>query len=634
MDLLFPHGTSAHWAGSIGFIFTMWLGVYLATHAPRSSPARLAILSLFALSGYFLQVVLCLFLPAQEAGFLWRRHLGWMILLPLPLWLHLTSLLLAPEQQKRQHHIIWLTYGVSAFFSIIWVFGDWRFTRENVLPPELVWPISLFALAVGGMALVNVGQLRRQAADETLRHRYTLLGAFVFLLIASILYWPVAVNLLQVVWSPSVRLVVGNSIVLAATAVLAYAISHHNAFMSGRWVQRDFFFHAMAMVIITAVYLIIMYVAWQIAVWLGFNVPSLVMIAVVALAIATHLLALPARHWWDRLFFKQIRALPDEIGGLMGDMHASADQLEEQMTALVYRLKDLTGASTTCIALREDSKFIIKASTDPKRLNWALPSSFLLPLSSALITRSHNNGSHDDFWDCLVLAEPILVSDKTVGYLLLGERGVGEGYDRQERVWVSTLAAYMGAMLERARWRTMTERRIVELSAEAEALAVQEQSLKRDFEAALAGPPGIIRRGELREAIYAFSRPDRLRTIMTRKESTLAALPCVASSELQPAQAFQQQLTLALDAMVPPDGLPTLESLRDRPIRSKRRRHIPTSVANYYTLRLVMTGYTHEAVAEMLEISPRQVRNYLSHAVGSVKVFLEQAPLQPNVKIA
>jgi hypothetical protein len=209
MELLFPHGTPAHWVGSIGFIFTMWLGIYLATHAPRSSPARLAILSLFAISGYFLQVVLCLFLPAQEAGFLWRRNLGWMILLPLPLWLHLTSFLLNPEQRERQHLIIWLTYSVSAFLSIIWIFADWRFTRENVLPPELVWTISLFALGVGSVALANVRQLRKQAADQTLKHRYTLLGVFIFLLVASILYWPVAVNLLQVVWSPSARLGVG-----------------------------------------------------------------------------------------------------------------------------------------------------------------------------------------------------------------------------------------------------------------------------------------------------------------------------------------------------------------------------------------------------------------------------------------
>jgi len=631
--LLFPHGTSAHWIGSIGFVFTMWLGIYLATHAPRSSPARLAILSLFALSGYFLQVVLCLFLPAQEAGFLWRRHLGWMILLPLPLWLHLTSLLLSPKLHKHQNWAIWLAYGVSAFLSIIWIFGDWQFTRQNVLPPELVFPISLYALGIGGTALVNVMELRRQAADQTLRHRYTLLGVFVFFLAISILYWPTAVNVVEVVWSPSARLVVGNSIVLAGAVVLAYAISFHNAFMAGQWIRRDFFFHAIVMVIITVVYLVIMFVAWQAAVWLGFNVPSLVMIAVVGLAIVTHLLALPARHWWDRFFFRQIRTLPDEIGGLMSDMHSSADQLEEQMTALVHRLKDLTGASTTCIALREEGKFLIKASTNPSQLNRTLPS-YLLPLDAAPHARIHNHNRHDSFWDCLVLAEPIMVSDKTVGYLLLGERGVGEGYDRQERVWVSTLAAYMGAMLERARWRAMTERRIAELNAEAEALARQEQTLKRDFEAALAGPPGIIRSQELREAIYAFSRPDRLKTILTRQESTLASLPCVAESHLHPVQAFQQQLTLALEAMLPPDGLPTLESLRNRPVRNKRRRHIPTSVANYYTLRLVMTGYTHEAVAEMLEVSPRQVRNYLDHAIGSVKVFLENAAEQPNLKIA
>ena len=146
--------------------------------------------------------------------------------------------------------------------------------------------------------------------------------------------------------------------------------------------------------------------------------------------------------------------------------------------------------------------------------------------------------------------------------------------------------------------------------------------------------PGIVSRRELREAIYSYSRPDRLKAIISRKESTLAALPSISESEMQPAQALQQQLALALENLEPPDGLPSLESLRDRPVRNKRRRHLPTSVANYYTLRLVMTGYTHETIAEMLEVSPRQVRNYLNHALGAVKTFLEHGDQRFHVKIA
>nr|NIR92538.1 hypothetical protein [Gammaproteobacteria bacterium] len=212
--------------------------------------------------------------------------------------------------------------------------------------------------------------------------------------------------------------------------------------------------------------------------------------------------------------------------------------------------------------------------------------------------------------------------------------GINKGYDEQESVWVSTLAAYLGAMLEQTRWRTMTERRIAELSAEAKALALKEQSLKRDFSAVLSGPPGIISHRELREAIYAYSRPDRLKSIISRHGSTLAVLPDIANSEMQPVQALQQQLVLALDSLKPLGNLPSLESLRERPIRNKRRGHLPTSIANYYTLRLVMTGHTHETIAEMLEISPRQVRNYLNQALDAIKVYLEQPQNHSKAKIA
>lgn len=638
MNLLFPYGTAAHWVGTGGFVITIWLGAYLTTNAPRSFPSRLAILSLFALSGYFLHVVLCLFLPAEEAGHLWRRHMGWFVLLPLPLWLHLTISLLPSAKQSRQRPVAQWAYGACGILSLFWVFGESEFSRQTLLPLRFVWPISLFVIAIGTLALINVHQLYRQAADHILQHRYRLLGVVVLLFVVGLLYWPVAVNWLQVSWNPSVRLALGDAILLAGVIVLAYAVAFHNAFMAGQWVRRDFFFHAATVLIIIVLYLLTMFGAWQLAEIFGLDVPTLVLIMVVGLAILTHLLTPGARRWWDRLFFRQLRTLPDEIGGVINDTSLSADQLEEQMSTLVNRLQELSGASAACIALRDGDSLIVRASTDAKRIGCSVPLSSSLIGATPVIgpqgVNQSNNEQQAGLWDCLVLAEPILVNKRIVGYLLMGERGRGRGYDRQESVWVSTLAAYLGAMLEQARWRTMTERRIAELSAEAKALAVQEQSLKRDFAAALSGPPGIINRRELREAIYAYSRPERLLAIISCRESTLAALPCIAESELQPVHALQRQLMLALDSLKPLGSLPSLESLRERPIRNKRRANLPTSVANYYTLRLVMSGHTHETIAEMLEISPRQVRNYLNHALGAIKVFLEQPPTQVKTKIA
>ncbi|MBI5054088.1 MAG: hypothetical protein HZB52_12610, partial [Chloroflexi bacterium] len=80
-----------------------------------------------------------------------------------------------------------------------------------------------------------------------------------------------------------------------------------------------------------------------------------------------------------------------------------------------------------------------------------------------------------------------------------------------------------------------------------------------------------------------------------------------------------------LDSMSPPpDLLPPLETIRDRAMRHKRRRQLPSTVADYYTLKLIMAGYTHESAAEVLDVSPRQVRNYIDRAIDSVKTLLER----------
>lgn len=627
MSSFFPYATYAHVVGSAGFVLTTWLATYLAAHKPRSFPSRLAILSLFALSGYFLHVVLCMFLPAEQIGHLWRRFMGWFALLPLPLWLHLTSTLLPPEQQARQRLPIRLAYVAVALLSAAWIFGSWSFSRTTLLPPELIWPIVIFVTALGAATLINIWGLCQRAADHTLRLRYSLLGAVVLLLMGWILYWPVTANWLQLSWSPTTGLAVGDSLPLTGSFVLAYTIAYHNAFMAGRWVKRDFFFHAVTVGAFTGLYLLTLLGAQALARVFGFDVPALTLIAVVGLALSTHLLADRARGIGDSLFFKQLEALPGEMSHIVRE-----GPLGAQLAALVNRLRDLTGASIVCVALYEDEKLVVKASTDRERIGRAVPVTTSTE-GPAPALAGHKLEPGTSSWDCLMLAEPIRVNEQDAGYLLLGARGVGEEYGRVDRMWISALAAHLGIALEYARRREETTRLISELSAEAEDLAAQELRLRLEFGSVLSGSPPRINPQELREAVYACNRPDRLAEILAREESTLAALPYIAYSNAPPVVALQQQLAMALDA-ISPAVLPSLESLRNRAMRSKRRRHLPTSAADYHTLRLIMDGYTHEAIAEMLEVSPRQVRNYLDRAIGSLKAFLEQDAENREAEIA
>ena len=624
MESIFPYATESHVVSGTGFVLTTWLAAYLVVHISRSSSARLAILSLFALSGYFLHTVLCVFVPADEIGNIWRRYIGWQSLLPLPIWLHLTTTLLPSNQQARWRFRVWFTYATAITLGIIWILGPWQFSRNTLLPPELQWLVAFFAAVTGGSALINIFHLQQHAADKTLRTRYTLLSVVVLLLTGWILYWPI-IDTLAVPWQPTPRIAVGDGIPLAAVLVLSYAVAFHNTFMAGRWVKRDFFFHAATIGAIACVYLLTIIGARALALALNLDVATLSFIAVVGLTLLTHWLAEPVRHWLDNLFFEQLSVVPDDVTGLTQDIQVSNGKLETQMITLVRRLKELTGASVICIAMRHGEQLTVKASTEPERVGKNIPTTLLadgpIPVLKADVPVGNQLPSANR-WDCLVLSEPIRVNNEIAGYLLLGERGAGEGYDREERVWVSTLSAYLGIALEQASRREEIEQRISDLTLEAERLKEQELSLQREFEATLAEPCLHIDQQELREALYAYSRPERLAAILAREGNSLTPL---INGNTPPIPALQQRLTQAVDSLAPSsDLLPSLDSLQNRSVRSKRRRHLPTSAADYYTLRLVMAGHTHEDIAETLDVSSRQVRNYLERAVNSVKAVLEQ----------
>ncbi len=174
---------------------------------------------------------------------------------------------------------------------------------------------------------------------------------------------------------------------------------------------------------------------------------------------------------------------------------------------------------------------MVKASTSQDRVGQSVPltatSNGIKPRLDLNINLMNDKESGHNL-DCFVLAEPILINDQTAGYLLLGERGVREGYNREERVWISALATHLGTALEQARRREEKAQLISNLKAEAKALAAQEETLEREFETVLSGPSLHIDAQELREAVYAYNQPDQLATILAREESTLSGLPNVA----------------------------------------------------------------------------------------------------------
>lgn len=599
-----------------GFVVAVWLGSYLATHTTRTRVARLATLTVLSLAGYFLHAVLCLHVPAVQAGFLWRRFLGWFAIPPLPLWFHLTAELPPAHLFRRERWVVWAAYGVAAVLVGLWLFGSWTFSTTSLVPYELGLPVGLFGLVVSVGCLGNLWYNQAQVQEPLLRYRQRLLGLVTLLAVTGGVYWPLLTSALRLPWAPALTLATGEIILVMALVTLAYAVARHNLFLAGRWVLRDFIYHVVAIATVVVLYMTAIGGAWALAAALNSDTLTLVLVAVVGLAIMTHLMADRARGLWDALFFRELHPLRMDLRMVIRDMSTQAN-VQEQVQQVVESLARLSGASLVCLALWEEGELVVKAAAPRHWVGCVLArvERGQRLLDQLAVDRLPLQG--------IALMEPLRAFRREMGVLLLGEKGVGEGYDRQERVWVATLAARLAILLEDTRLQEEFTRQLATIAGEIREISSQKAGLQQEMQAALAGARWEVDYHELREALRYYSSPDRLAEILRRPGSSLATLPPVRESAPHTVEGLRKVLADAVDALRPPEALPSLEAVRERPVRKKRRRHLPAAVADYYTLRLIMAGYTHEAVAEELDVSPRQVRNYLERATTRLGAVLE-----------
>ena len=608
----------------IGFAVTMWLGFYLATHMTGSKSARLATLCIVSLAGYFLHAVLCLHVPAVQAGFLWRRFLGWFVVPPLPLWYHLTLELLPPSLADRQRVLIIPTYLGGGLLIVLWIFAPWTFSTESLVPVQLIWPVGLYGGLISLICLANLWLSQRQTGQAALRRPQQLLGLVTLLVATGGLYWPALAALLNLPLLPTTILALGEMIQVVGVVLLGYTIARHNVFIVGKWVGRDFVYHLVAIAVVAGLYALAIWGAAQVAQRLDFDVLTLTLVLVVGLAICTHLLVDWARGIWDAIFFRQLQPLRVEMRSLAQNL-GQLRPFEQRMQHLVEQLVGLISASTICLAIWEDDQLVIRASTERSRLNRVIPRPAMvgsrLSWGAETVTKIHANESMISIppgCEDLVLGEPIMVFGQEAGILLLGDQGVGEGYSREDRVWVAAIAGQVATQLERLRLQTEATTLLADLAQELDEITVDEPDLP--------AKPGFkvgLNRQELREAIHCFSQPDKLTEMLALPESSLARLPAIASAGHLAAGTLQKLILDALD-LLRPDLLPDLDELRQRRLVAKRRQHLPSTVADYYTLQLIMAGYSHEVVAEQMEVSPRQVRNYLSRAIGRLSAILPE----------
>ncbi|MFL7810090.1 MAG: hypothetical protein AB8I80_15745, partial [Anaerolineae bacterium] len=218
---------------------SLWLGLYIVTRNPRARISWLASLTLWSLSGYFLDSFLHLNRPHEQMLAWWT---GWTVLLSAPLWLHL-CVLLTHRESTWQRYLAWSGYlwavvmvvAELATGDVLGVLSGEPFVYATAQQPGRWYP-AVFALLVVA-PLISIGLLYRAGRSDgrPLAGQRDVLVSATALALAGGLY------LTSSVWfSLRVAILPGQVALALALILLGYGVARYNALVEGRSTTADF----------------------------------------------------------------------------------------------------------------------------------------------------------------------------------------------------------------------------------------------------------------------------------------------------------------------------------------------------------------------------------------------------------
>jgi len=318
----------------------LWLGLYIVTRSPRRWISWLTGLTLWSLSGHFLNVLLALAplptptdAPTWLNPFLqfWARGIpgvaniwlqGWLIIPAVVFWHHATTLMRFPHPGPWRRALLLLGYGGTAAATIVQVRtasllaaspgGDPLYL--NTLKAGPLYPFFLaLGLAYTAISLANLAGCARAAPTQILRKQ------FLVMILATLLASSVA--LLSVAGSS-----LGLRVPIAATSVplgagmvlIGHGLARYSALVEGRTIRRDFGHAAITTGLMAGFYLLLTWVAVH-----YFGVPPMAYAFVVMLAVTTHFLVDAVRYSRDaslhRRDVRQIQSSLHKLANMAGD---------------------------------------------------------------------------------------------------------------------------------------------------------------------------------------------------------------------------------------------------------------------------------------------------------------------------
>ncbi len=333
----------------------LWLGLYIVTRSPRRWVSWLTGLTIWSLSGHFMNVLLALaplptptgapglvdqFLRFWATGIpgvsnIWLQ--GWLIIPAVVFWHHATTLMRFSHPAPWRWALLLLGYGGAAAAamtqartaSLLYASPGGDPLYLNTLKAGPLYPPFLtLGLVYAAISLVNLVGCARAAPTPILRKQ------FLVMLAATLLAGSVAI--LSVAGSSlDLRVpIAATSVPLGAGMVLiGYGLARYSALVEGRTIRRDFYHAAVTTGLVAGFYLLLTWVAVH-----YFGAPPMVYAFVVVLAVTTHFLVDAARYNRDASLhhrdIHQIQASLHKLANMADDRDESDQHLSVTLESL------------------------------------------------------------------------------------------------------------------------------------------------------------------------------------------------------------------------------------------------------------------------------------------------------------
>ena len=415
-------------------ITAVWLGIFVLTRSPRSPVSWLTAMTLFSVSGWFLNFLLAMnpppspaFLPAWLAPFLWLWPTGlfqqgwggwmqgWLIIPAIMFWHHATMLMRPGRMNAWRWARVLLGYAIAAVAIYIQLKTDLMFTVGegnplylNTLKTGRLYPLFMgFLFLFTVMSLINLVRSARIAPAVMPRRHLNLLAAATLTagLTAPTGFAAFAFDLI-------LPRVIVSVLLGMAVLLMGYGVARYSALVERRVLGRDLIYNGAAILLVALLYLI---VGW--ASVLTYGVPAAALAFIVILAILTHSLVDVGRQVLDFIF-----------------LHREARQLRAQLRNLVTLVREPQ-------VLEENLSLAFRTLCESVRATYGLLLVFRSDASTMLVSHRWDRGiiqspasqwMFDDITqpepgefadplDDAALIVPLYVGSGQTGVLILGQ---------------------------------------------------------------------------------------------------------------------------------------------------------------------------------------------------------------------